>query len=120
MNILKPYEEFLKDSILEGWEDYTSSFYEDTRHIYDKRTRANIVNCHILKNARKKFEDVEKIHFIDYNGMTIINIEGKLALRFKKLDESKISHCVQTQQTVNYFGQKKLNCQVCRLISQKL
>lgn len=105
--ILEPYRLMIWESITSAWVDY-ELHYEHVRHLHTSRTRANIIHDHIVFNARKIFDGIEGICLHDINGLFLVEIQEKVLLRFKKLDEEKRCHNIQTQQTVDFFGQMEL------------
>lgn len=112
--ILKPYEREVKECIVSAWDEYGKIPF---RHKLTPRTRANVVHDFMVDNARKlEYRPGIRIHEI--NGLFIICIKDKLFIRFKKLDEDKLSHSIQTQQTLEFLGQEELpRFPVARLIA---
>ncbi len=103
--ILKPYENDLQDCIISAWNTYSQYAF---RHIHTARTRACIVHDHMVDNARQRFENRPNTRTYEIGGVFFVEIEEKVLIRFKKLDEDKLSCNIPTQQSLEFLGQMEL------------
>lgn len=105
--ILEPYKARLRECIMQAWEDYESQ-YGHVRYIHTPRTRANIVHDHMVHHARRLFEGNAGVFMSEIKGLFLIEIEGQLLVRFKKLDEDKKHHNYPTPQNLEFWDQLDL------------
>jgi hypothetical protein len=95
-NSLEQYaKETLRPHFDKLQECYDKAFEELKEHItinpnLTERTKANIVRDAIVENVRIQFNDLSEFKIIEANksseGLVVLLIEGKIALRFKKLN----------------------------------
>lgn len=105
--ILDPYKNQLRECVTQAWEDYESQ-YGLVRHIHTPRTRANIVHDHMVHHARRLFEGDAAVSMHEIKGLFLVEINGRLLVRFKKLDEDKRHHNYPTPQNLDFWGQLDL------------
>ncbi len=105
--ILDPYKARLRESVIQAWEDYESQ-YGHVRHIHTPRTRANIVHDHMVHHARRLFEGDDSVYMCEIKGLFLVQIDGQLLVRFKKLDEDKRHHNYPTPQNLEFWEQLDL------------
>ncbi|MBI4825348.1 MAG: hypothetical protein HY807_02860 [Nitrospirae bacterium] len=104
ISFLNPYNAILYYCVMNSWTDYGKE-YAHVRHIHTPTTRANIIHSHMIHHARNFFQDIEGVNFIIRNKLFMVNIHDTVLLRFKKLDENKISGNIKTQQTIDFLEQ---------------
>ena len=102
---LAPYLGKLSECIDLGWNDFEREC-SHIRHKTSPRSRACIVHDNIVNRARKLFEEEENIILYDRNGTLMLQIEEDFLLRFKKLDEDKISKGINTQERIDFLDQE--------------
>lgn len=106
--ILQPYKKTLYDCVALAGETYWSPQLNHIRHNFSPRTRANIIHDLMVANARSMFDGIEGICFLEFGGIFLIEIDNKIVLRFKKLNEDKRSSNIPTLQAVNFLEQLDL------------
>lgn len=104
-SFLKQYNTILYDCVMNAWIDYNKEYSHHVRSIHSQTTRANIIHSHMVYHARNLFEDIKGVFFIERNKLFMVNINDKVLLRFKKLDENKKSGNIETQQTLDFLKQ---------------
>src|SRR5579863_10028755 len=90
VEILKPHYDRL-------WRVAALPFYEyqekyPNTPIHSLRTRANVIHDLMVHRARVEFEGVSQTRIIDLAhpySRTLLEIDQRILIRFKKLDESK-------------------------------
>lgn len=107
LSILKPYQSKIRECVVSGWNAYITQ-YAHVRDVLTPRTRANIVFDHMCHHARQQFANTKDVHIRETNGLFLVDIQGKLQIRFKKLDDNNKSSNIQTQQTLNFYEQLEL------------
>jgi hypothetical protein len=111
--ILKPYFTTFAECFRGGMADYSTK-YTDTRIVHSARTRANIFRDHVVDHARRNFEGKEFARPVETpNGLFCIEIDGKgsgidgrLLIRFKKLNKKLLASNVLTKQAADFNEQK--------------
>lgn len=109
-NLLSPYRDLLRQCIKEAWEAWEKfgKVAADLRAPLGNRSRASFVYDHMIANVRKKFDDLPNVRIRDKGGVTILDIEGKVCIRFKKLDKNRKSRNYPTQQHLMFAMQMEL------------
>jgi hypothetical protein len=106
--ILAPYLEGVYDSIHGGVEDF-KKLPARTRNIVVAGTRAGFVHDHQVMRAAKffaKFPGKVRVHELDK--LIVFDIEGRIALRYKKVDRGFLSKNQPTAQVAEFRGQISL------------
>jgi hypothetical protein len=76
--------------------------------ILTPRSRASVIHDYMVAFARDFFKDDPGIRIFTKRGLSLINIDDSLLLRFKKLDAEKRSRNIPTQQTYLFRAQLEL------------
>lgn len=105
--ILEPYKESLRLCVSMAWR-YYNEHYGHVHHLHTPRTRASILHDLMVHNARKNFEGKPGIEMRDMRGLFLLIVDGQLLIRFKKLDEDKMSRSIPTRQTEDFLAQMDL------------
>jgi len=102
--ILEPHVDSITHCILLGWNDYTTRYSAET-HLHETRTKANLIRDHIVYHARREFCDKPGVVLREFNGLFLVEVDGKLSIRFKKLDCGLRSSNIPTQQALAFNQQ---------------
>lgn len=106
--IIKPYENLFIECVLPAWRKYWSQNFDDIRHAFTPRTRANIMHDLMILNAQDKFAGIKNVKLHHIGGVFFIEINRNIFLRFKKLNENKMPSNIPTQQTRKLLYQEEL------------
>lgn len=107
IKLVKPYAEKIYDKIFLGFSDYL--FHDsDVGHIHDKTTKSNVIRSRIINRIKELILEMPKWRWVVKNRMICIVIEGKIWLRFKKLNNNFRTRNVSTDQVDDFRDQKKL------------
>jgi len=82
--LLAPYFETFCKCVEEAWNDYPAEYSAKVRVIHTTRTKANIINDHMVYRAWKEFSERPGVRVIMQRGQVFVLI-GKALIRFKKL-----------------------------------
>lgn len=93
-NVLSPYIPTLRSCILDAWQQFLTVQY---RHEYERRTKSGIVRDLIVANVKTKFSTISGAKLITANRMFFLKI-GNYLIRFKKLDENRMTTNYPTTQ----------------------
>jgi hypothetical protein len=104
---LTPYLDRLSECIDLGWTDFERECGH-IRHKTSPRTRACIVHDNIVTHARRIFESEKRVLLYERNGTLMLQIDEMFLLRFKKLDEDKLSKGIDTQERIDFLDQAEL------------
>lgn len=96
--IVESRKEKIVEAIQKGLRDYRTQ-YDEVVHIHSARTKSSIINDHIIYHARQIFEGEPGVEFKKSRGMFYLLLDGKVALRFKKLSRKKLASNIPTEQT---------------------
>jgi len=104
---LNPYLAELASVVLGAWED-VRLLPEECQVTIGARTRASLVHDYMLKRASALEAGHSAIRYFQRQSMHGLVIDGKYAIRFKKLDEDSKSKNQPTQQVAEYRAQIEL------------
>jgi len=76
---------------------------------FEERTKANITHDYIKANVKNCFSQNKKLKIGDFNNVFGINIENKIFIRFKKMNEDLHVSSYKTTQHQKYMGQQQIN-----------
>ena len=76
------------------------------RFEHTPRTRASAVHDHMVARARRMFGASVNAHCMDQGGLFVVMLYGRIALRFKKLDDDLRSSNIPTQQSMEFCSQE--------------
>lgn len=83
--ILGSFLEPIRLCIVGAVSDY-QEYPTEKRAVHCDRTRANIVRDHAVQRARDLFASEPRVRFVDEGELTLLSVDSKLRIRFKKLD----------------------------------
>lgn len=86
---------------MSGYSEYPAILRMD----HSKRSRASILHDLIVRHAREVFEGVPGVVFRTIRGLFIVEIAGRLFIRFKKLDKRRMASSIPTKQSNCYYDQ---------------
>lgn len=110
MAILEPHISALRGIPLDAWAEYHSEIPENLLVAFCSRTRASAVHNLMVKNAAQyAAANSATVRLFERQKMAGITIDGRLAIRFKKLDEESLSRNQPTQQVQDFRGQQALD-----------
>lgn len=104
---LKPYQDKIAACIQNGFSEFEEKYNSDSYKL-EIRTKSNIIRDLIVDNAKKDFLSDNKITFIRQNHYTLMNVDNKCLLRFKKLKPNLTSSNYATQQALNFSLQLEI------------
>jgi hypothetical protein len=106
--ILSPYHSDLRGCVSVGWEKWLNQ----VKPLYPRPTlrfRANAIWDGMIDEARVRFNDVPGVNIIDDHRSTFfLTFDGRLLVRFKKLDDRLRTRNYPTQQALTINGQMDL------------
>ena len=85
-----------------GYAEYPAILRMD----HSKRSRASIMHDLIVRYAREVFEGVPGVVFRTIRGLFIVEIAGRLFVRFKKLDKRLMPSSIPTNQANMFYDQQ--------------
>lgn len=101
INIIAPHKERLYYIAATPLSIYLETY--PNQAIHSARTRANILYDLMIAQARKEFLGVKGTQIIDAPmGVTLIEIDGKILIRCKKLDEDGLPSNYPTERAIDY------------------
>jgi|GEM_PF-1213258 len=106
-NYLQPYMVAIQETITTGFAYYYER-YGDVCHKHQARSRANLVNDHIVDFAKSILTRLAGVKQFTIFGRHLFIIQDKLVLHFKKLDHRKISSNYPTLFALDYNRQLEL------------
>jgi hypothetical protein len=109
MGILGPHISALRAIPLDAWDEYHAEMPESLLVTFCSRTRASAVHNLMVRNAAKYASSTDGVRLFERNKMVGITIDGRLAIRFKKLDEESLSRNQPSQQVDDFRGQQILD-----------
>ena len=95
-SILAPYIPSLRECMLNAW---NQSMMVQFRHQFERRTKSGIVRDLIVANVKELFSTLPGVKLISNKHYFFLKIERYL-IRFKKLDENRLTKNYPTQQAV--------------------
>ena len=107
IRILGSRAKYLRRIILGAWDDYLE-YPSALRRVHRPGTRANIVHDHIRHRARDWSETASDAQAVEINGLFIVVVEQRLAIRFKLLDENRSPRNIPTRQVKEFRNQRDI------------
>ncbi len=83
--LLGPYCETISKCIEQAWNDYLTEYSDKVKAIHTSRTKANIINDHMVSRAHRELLGLQGVRPIKWRGGVCFLIENKVIMRFKKL-----------------------------------
>jgi len=105
---LQPHISAIRDIIVGGWGDYIAKYPEDVRVLHCPTTRAGIVHDHQIHRASVYAQEASGVPLYDLTRLKMLVIDGRFAIRFKKLDNDLRSANLQTKQVREFRSQEQL------------
>ena len=97
----------IREAILGGFRHY-QQWYAEQMHNHNPRTRACLINDHIVVNfLRQKLRSLG-IRVFKVHNRILFDIRGKALLHFKKLDKQLLSSNIQTEFAFAFTNQQEL------------
>lgn len=90
-----------------GFDDYIKKYPVELRMVHEVRTKAGNVRDHIVAKARNEFEGTIGVSIIENNNLFILDFEGALLLRFKKLKKNLLPSNYPTKQQICFDFQNE-------------
>lgn len=110
--LLGTYYPRIVEAIYNGFEDYLDLMrYRSERGKmtdYHARTIASLIHDNIAMSISRQFIDEPAVIAKEFNGIYGLLLEGKLLIRFKKLNEDYSTSNIQTRQTISYDNQESI------------
>lgn len=110
--LLSKYYPRIVDAIQKGFEDYLDLIRYRSEQgkmtDYNARTIASIIHDNIAMSLSLQFSDEPAVSAKDFNGIYGLLLEGKLLIRFKKLNEDYSTSNIPTRQTISYDNQESI------------
>lgn len=97
----------IRETIVAGF-TYYHRRYGDESHKHQARSRANLVNDHIVDFANEKLATTPGVETRSIYGRRLFEINGQVLLHFKKLDNRKLSSNYPTLFALDYNKQLEL------------
>jgi hypothetical protein len=104
--IISPYNNLFIECMHLSWRKYWSPLFDTVRHTFTARTRANMVHDFMVADAQDRFAGIESVKFHTFGGVFFMTIDGKVLIRFKKLNDNKMPSNIPTQQAQDWMEQK--------------
>ena len=110
--LLEKYYPRIITSIEEGFNDYLDIIrYKSSKGEltdYSPRTIASLIHDSIRMRITREFSEAPEVITRDFNGIFGLLLEGKLLIRFKKLNEDFTTANIPTLQTKNFDNQESI------------
>jgi len=109
-SILRPFERLLFECVLDAWASWSSicASHPHVRIASRGRGRSGLVYELIVENVRTRFQEIKNVAVTEARGFVEIYIDGKVALRFKKVNNKLRSSNYPTKQQLLYSNQLPL------------
>lgn len=106
VKLVTPYAEKIYDKIFLGFAEYLKHD-ADVGHIHDRTTKSNIIRSRIISRIKELVLECPSWRWVVRSRMICIVIEGKIWLRFKKLNNKFLTQNVSTGQVNAFRAQRK-------------
>ena len=103
--LLAPHLSTLKTCVDAGVEKFNVD-QGANRHYISPHSRANLIRDLIIYQVRKAFEGKDGVTIIEKGRLFLLNIGGKVSLRFKKMNNRMLTSNIPTQQAQNFSRQQ--------------
>lgn len=108
VNNLYPHISAIREIVVGGWNDYIEKYPEEVRVLHCPTTRAGIVHDHQIHRASIYAQKASGVTLCDLTRLKMLIIDGKFAIRFKKLDNDLRSANLKTKQIREFRSQEQL------------
>jgi hypothetical protein len=106
IDLVTPYAEKIYDKIFLGFEDYLRHDLKQS-HIHNNTVKANLIRSYIINRIKELVVEEPLWRWVEKNRMICVVIEGKIWLRYKKLNKSYLTQNVTTTQVSDFRNQAK-------------
>lgn len=107
MSILEPHFFRLHESWHNAFDRY-QSYPAEIKAQHDDRAVTSCIHAHVIHEIRGQFAEVRGVKLLNIRRLNVLNIQNKLVLRFKKVDEAGRSSSFRTHQQENFDKQLPL------------
>ena len=109
-SLLQPIHHLLHEIPMCAWADWNNDklYSPAVRCRHTPRGRANIIWDNMVFHAKRLLTGVKGVRIDEDGDLFLIFYKERVSLRFKKFDDDKRPHNVQTQQSIDFFGQQEL------------
>lgn len=104
---LASYREIIAKCVKAGWQRWKDLSPSD-RYPLSSRSRATVVYDFICHEIRHAFSEVPGVNIMKIHGMLVLNFNGEIILRFKKLDSAYRTGNIRTRHQESYSLQLQL------------
>jgi len=121
--VMQDLEEFLpafSDALNFAFRKYFQEYPASVRADHDTTTQANCIYDHILARIQSLLDGRKGVRFIVAQGLTLLVIRTRYAIKFKKLSETGVSSNVRTEQSDAFDQQNELEGMPARAIHLKV
>jgi len=105
--LLEPYFTAIKEAIQAGF-TYYHRRYADESHRHHARTRATLINDHIVDFANRNLARFPGVKHLSMFGRKLFQVDDQLLLHFKKLDRRRLPSNYPTLFALDFIKQKQL------------
>lgn len=95
-DVLSPHLGALEKIIQTGFDRYIET---NDRHVHSARSRASLIHDYIVDEAMAHFSGIHRVRCIYNSQLFLINFNGKVLLRLKKMGEGNRTSNVSTLQS---------------------
>jgi len=106
--LLNSHLNVISNSISSGVDEYFSMYSDEARSRHRPTTRANIIHDHIIDRAKRGFDLKSGTRHHDSRGLSLFVLDERFLLRFKKLNDDKVSRNQKTNQVQAFRQQQKV------------
>lgn len=98
----------LREAVESGFYEYITD-YSRVSFKHHPRTRASIIHDHICDHAKCHLAGLGDVQYLPIGERNLFEVDGKMLINFKKLDEQLRSSNYPTQTAMNFVDQTELN-----------
>jgi len=104
--LLEPHLPTFKEVFDLAWDHYMRKYDVTLRLDHSRRSRASIVHDLLRRYASERFEGKPGIFLRMIRGLFLVEVAGKLLVRFKKVDRHGKAKNIPTGQANLFYGQQ--------------
>ncbi len=110
--VLEPHYSKITDAISNGFGDYLKVLAnlnaEGKRVVFKKGTIAGMIHDFIKARIKDAFTENDNVETKEFNRIFGVHIDGKILIRFKKINNDFTTSNIQTKQTVDFEKQYEI------------